>query len=105
VSTSQVDVGTNGAAAQAPTFDSLNPSTGDVVASHPIHSAADVEAAVDRARIAAEWWSGLGFAGRAERMRRWAGVLTRRMAQLADVVYTETGKPHSDGQLEIVLAI
>jgi len=105
VSTSQVDVGTTGSAAQAPTFDSLNPSTGDVVASHPIHSAADVEAAVDRARIAAEWWSGLGFAGRAERMRRWAGVLTRRMAQLADVVHTETGKPHSDGQLEIVLAI
>jgi acyl-CoA reductase-like NAD-dependent aldehyde dehydrogenase len=105
VSTSPVDVGTNGSAAQAPTFDSLNPSTGDVVASHPIHSTADVEAAVDRARIAAEWWSGLGFAGRAERMRRWAGVLTRRMAQLADVVYTETGKPHSDGQLEIVLAI
>jgi acyl-CoA reductase-like NAD-dependent aldehyde dehydrogenase len=105
VSTSQVEVGTNGSAAQAPTFDSLNPSTGDVVASHPIHSAADVEAAVDRARIAAEWWSGLGFAGRAERMRRWAGVITRRMAQLADVVYTETGKPHSDGQLEIVLAI
>ncbi|HYS35820.1 MAG TPA: aldehyde dehydrogenase family protein [Pseudonocardiaceae bacterium] len=105
MSTSQVEVGTNGSTAQAPTFDSLNPSTGDVVASHPVHSAADVEAAVDRARIAAEWWSGLGFAGRAERMRRWAGVLTRRMAQLADVVYTETGKPHSDGQLEIVLAI
>ena len=105
MSTSHVDVGTNGSAAPVKTFDSLNPSTGDVVASYPVHETADVNAAVDRARIAAEWWSGLGFAGRAERMRRWAGVLTRRMAQLADVIYTETGKPHSDGQLEIVLAI
>jgi acyl-CoA reductase-like NAD-dependent aldehyde dehydrogenase len=105
VSTSHVDVGTNGSAAPVTTFDSLNPSTGDVVASYPVHGTDDVDAAVDRARIAAEWWAGLGFAGRAERLRRWAGVLTRRMAQLADVVYTETGKPHSDAQLEIVLAI
>jgi len=79
VSTTEVD-------APAQTFDSLNPSTGDVVASYPVHGTADVNAAVDRARIAAEWWAGLGFAGRAERMPRWAGVLTRRMAQLADVV-------------------
>jgi acyl-CoA reductase-like NAD-dependent aldehyde dehydrogenase len=105
MSTSQVDVGTNGSAAPVRTFDSLNPSNGDVVASYPVHDATDVHDAVDRARIAAQWWSGIGFAGRAERLRRWAGVLTRRMAQLADVVYTETGKPHSDGQLEIVLAI
>jgi acyl-CoA reductase-like NAD-dependent aldehyde dehydrogenase len=105
VSTSEVDVGTNGLTAPASTFDSLNPSTGDVVTTYPIQDQADVNAAVDRARIAATWWAGLGFAGRAERMRRWAGVITRRMAQLADVVYTETGKPHSDAQLEIVLAI
>jgi acyl-CoA reductase-like NAD-dependent aldehyde dehydrogenase len=105
VSTSQVDVGTNGLTAPASTFDSLNPSTGDVVATFPIHDEADVNAAVDRARIAASWWAGLGFAARAERLRRWAGVITRRMAQLSDVVYTETGKPHSDAQLELVLAI
>jgi acyl-CoA reductase-like NAD-dependent aldehyde dehydrogenase len=105
VTTSQVDTDTTSSAPPAPTFDSLDPSTGDVVASHPIHSAEDVQAAVDRAKAAAIWWAGLGFAGRAERMKRWAGVLTRRMAQLAEVVHAETGKPHADAQLEIVLAI
>jgi acyl-CoA reductase-like NAD-dependent aldehyde dehydrogenase len=105
VSTSHADVAQTDTTGPLPTFDSLNPSTGDVVASYPVHDAAAVEAAVDRARIAANWWAGLGFAGRAERMRRWAGVLTRRMAQLADVVHVETGKPHADAQLEIVLAI
>jgi acyl-CoA reductase-like NAD-dependent aldehyde dehydrogenase len=38
-------------------------------------------------------------------LAQWRGVLTRRMAQLADVVHQETGKPHADAQLEIGLAI
>jgi acyl-CoA reductase-like NAD-dependent aldehyde dehydrogenase len=76
-----------------------------VVASYPVQDAEEVAAAVDRARIAATWWSELGFAGRAERLAKWKGVLTRRMAQLADVVHAETGKPYGDAQLEIVLAI
>ncbi|HEX5120602.1 MAG TPA: aldehyde dehydrogenase family protein [Pseudonocardiaceae bacterium] len=101
MSTAEVDT----SAQPSPTFDSLDPNTGDVVASHPVHSAADVAAAVDRARIAATWWSELGFAGRAQRLRSWAGVLTRRMPQLAELVHAETGKPHADAQLEIVLAI
>ncbi|HKN96181.1 MAG TPA: aldehyde dehydrogenase family protein [Pseudonocardiaceae bacterium] len=101
MSTAEVDT----SAQPSPKFDSLNPNTGDVVASHPVHGAADVAAAVDRARIAATWWSELGFAGRAERLRKWAGVLTRRMPQLAELVHAETGKPHADAQLEIVLAI
>jgi acyl-CoA reductase-like NAD-dependent aldehyde dehydrogenase len=107
VSTSEVDAGTDAGTRSEPnpTFDSLDPSTGDVVGTYPIHSAADVEATVDRARIAAHWWADLGYAKRAERLRQWAGVITRRMPQLAEVIYAETGKPHSDGQLEIVLTI
>jgi acyl-CoA reductase-like NAD-dependent aldehyde dehydrogenase len=105
MTTSEVDAVQNDSAKPTATFDSLNPSTGDVVASYPVHGPADVEGAVVNARIAAAWWAGLGFAGRGERLRRWAGVLTRRMAQLAEVVHEETGKPHTDAQLEIVLAI
>ncbi len=104
MSSSEVEAGT-GANERLATFDSLDPNTGDVLASYPIHDVATVDAAVDRARIAAHWWAGLGFAGRAERLQRWKGVLTRRMAQLAEVVHAETGKPHADAQLEIVLAI
>ena len=87
------------------TFDSLSPITGDVVGTHPVHTAEDVAATVDRAREAAAWWSALTFDERAERLTTWAGVITRRIAQLADVVHQETGKPHSDATLEAGLAI
>ena len=87
------------------TFDSLNPSTGDVVGTHPITSRSEVDAAVARAREAAEWWGNLSFDERAEHLLTWRSVITRRIAQLADLSHRETGKPHGDAQLEIVLAI
>ena len=43
------------------TFDSLNPATGDVVGTHPVHTEDDVRAAVERAREAAAWWSALSY--------------------------------------------
>jgi len=86
-------------------LESLNPATGDVVGVHAVDDAAAVDAAVARAREAAGWWAGLGFDGRKQVLGQWRGVLTRRMAQLADVVHQETGKPHADAQLEIGLAI
>ncbi|WP_409462052.1 aldehyde dehydrogenase family protein [Amycolatopsis sp. GA6-003] len=87
------------------TFDSLSPATDEVVGTYPVHTAEQVGAAVERARAAAGWWAGLGFAGRAERLQRWKGVLTRRLPQLCQVVRDETGKPIADAQLESVLAI
>ena len=86
-------------------FDSLNPGTGDVVGTHPITSRSEVDAAVARAREAAGWWSNLSFGERAEHLLTWRSVITRRIAQLADLSHRETGKPHGDAQLEIVLAI
>ena len=62
-------------------------------------------AAVARAREAAAWWSALTFDERGDQLHTWKGVITRRIAQLADVVTSETGKPHGDAQLEIALAI
>ncbi|NIH77851.1 aldehyde dehydrogenase family protein [Amycolatopsis viridis] len=87
------------------TFDSLDPATDEVVGTYPVHTAEDVQAAVDRARQAAAWWAGLGFEGRAERLRRWNAVITHRMAELCAVVSRETGKPAGDAQLEVVLAV
>ncbi len=92
-------------AAGQETFDSLSPVTGDVVGTWPVHTAEDVEAAVVRARDAATYWSGLSFDQRAEILVSWAGVMTRRIAQLADLVHQETGKPHSDATLEAALAL
>ncbi|MGW4368214.1 aldehyde dehydrogenase family protein [Nocardia takedensis] len=87
------------------TFDSLDPATGDVVGTYPIHDAEQVGAAVARAREAATWWGELDFAERGKRLRAWGGVLTRRIHQLADVSHAETGKPHSDATLEIALVL
>lgn len=95
----------SGSEGQRDTFVSLDPATGDVVGTHPVHTAGDVEAAVARARASAGWWAGLGFDGRKEVLDQWRGVLARRMAQLVDVVHRETGKPHGDAQLEVALAI
>lgn len=47
------------------TFDVRDPGTGDVVGTYPIHTEADIEAAVARARTAYAWWSALGYAERA----------------------------------------
>ncbi len=69
-----------------------------------MHDGDAVTAAAARARAAA-FWSTLRHAERARRLTTWAGVLTRRIGQLAELVHAETGKPHSDAQLEIVLAI
>ena len=44
---------------------STNPATGEEVARVPIAGPEDVAAAVDRARAAAAWWTGLGFAAAA----------------------------------------
>lgn len=87
------------------TFDSLNPATGEVVGSHPKHDAEAVREAVGRAQEAAEWWEGLGHAGRKRRLLDYKAVVTRDLRGLAALVHEETGKPVEDATLEIVLAI
>ena len=92
-------------AGAATTFDSLDPRTGEVVATHPIHGPADVAQAVARAREAAAWWSGLSYKERAEKLGAWKSLMTRRLDELADVMSAETGKPKGDAMLEAALAI
>ncbi|WP_344426064.1 aldehyde dehydrogenase family protein [Pseudonocardia ailaonensis] len=87
------------------TFDSLDPRTGAVVASHPVHTAEDVRTAVRRAEEAARWWRGLGFDGRRTRLLAWKKALVARLDEVAAVVVAETGKPLDDARLELVLAI
>ncbi len=87
------------------TFDSLDPATGEVVGTHPIHDADQVKAVVDRARIEAAWWEGLGFKGRKERLILWQKYVVRHMDELIDLMHRENGKPNGDAALEITLAI
>ncbi|MEU7801779.1 aldehyde dehydrogenase family protein [Micromonospora arborensis] len=84
---------------------STSPATGAEAGRFPVASEADVRQAVDRARAAGEWWAGLGFTGRRERMLRWRALLAKRIEQLAEVVHVEGGKPIADAIVEIVTAI
>lgn len=90
---------------KAGTFESLNPATGEVIATHPIHDRDDVLAAVERARSVSDWWQAIGFDGRKEYLNKWRVVLTSRLAELSDLMHREGGKPFGDAQMEAGLAI
>ncbi len=99
---------TSGAPAVPPPSDVLqvvSPLTGDVVGSYPVHGADDVEAVVREAGEWAQWWRTIGYDGRRDILDKWRGIIARRLAQLADVVHQETGKPHADAMLEGALAV
>jgi len=84
---------------------STNPATGEEVARLGVAGAAEVAAAVERARAAAAWWHGLGFAGRRTRLLRFRSVLARRLPELAELLRREGGKPLVDGVVETAAAI
>jgi acyl-CoA reductase-like NAD-dependent aldehyde dehydrogenase len=86
-------------------LETLNPATGEVLATFPVHGSREVEAAVAQAREAAVWWAGLGWSGRRIRLLAWKSHLTRYMSRLAQLVHDETGKPLDDAKLEIIVAI
>ncbi|XVU29279.1 aldehyde dehydrogenase family protein [Actinoplanes sp. CA-054009] len=64
-----------------------------------------VETAIQRARQAAAWWSGLGFRGRRERLLAFKHAIADGVDDLAAVVSAETGKPTADAVLEVMLAV
>jgi acyl-CoA reductase-like NAD-dependent aldehyde dehydrogenase len=86
-------------------FTSIDPRTGEAVGHHRVHGEEQVAATVERARDAAAWWGGLGFAERRRRLRAWRALLARRIDELAAVISAETGKPRDDARLEIVLVV
>jgi succinate-semialdehyde dehydrogenase / glutarate-semialdehyde dehydrogenase len=86
-------------------FDTLNPATGEVLATFAVHSAVDVAAAVKAARAATAFWTGLGHTGRRSRLRAWRGYLVAHTDELAELIHAENGKPLADAVLEITIAV
>jgi acyl-CoA reductase-like NAD-dependent aldehyde dehydrogenase len=86
-------------------LETVNPATGEVLATFPVHGRREVEAAVARAHEAAAWWAELGWSERRIRLLAWKSHLTRYLGRLAQLVHEETGKPLDDAKLEIILAI
>jgi aldehyde dehydrogenase (NAD+) len=91
--------------ASTETFDSLDPATGAVLASHPIAGPGEVAAAVARAREAAAWWRDQGEKGRRALLRAWRAEVAGGIDDLAALVTRENGKPRADAILEITLAV
>ncbi|WP_341717352.1 aldehyde dehydrogenase family protein [Micromonospora sp. FIMYZ51] len=84
---------------------STSPATGGEAGRVPIADTAEVVRAVEQARAAGQWWAGLGFTGRRERLMRWRRLLAQRMEQLAELVHAEGGKPIPDALVEIVTSV
>jgi acyl-CoA reductase-like NAD-dependent aldehyde dehydrogenase len=84
---------------------SFNPATGEVIGTVPIHTAADVDAAVARARIASERWGALSFAARAEELIAFRRALAAHADELAELMHRENGKPVLEGLVEVLQSL
>jgi acyl-CoA reductase-like NAD-dependent aldehyde dehydrogenase len=85
-------------------LETMNPATGEVLATFPVHGRREVEAVVLTAGEAAIWWRDLGWSGRRLRLLAWKSHMVRYMERLAQLMYEETGKPLDDARLEIISA-
>ena len=89
-----------------PTFRSTNPTRpAEVVVELPMHTAADVDTAVQQAADAQRDWAERPVPERAEAIAAVGAVLTTRKAELADLVSREAGKIRVEGGGEVQEAI
>ena len=84
---------------------SHNPATGEVIGTVPIHSAADVDAAVARARVAAHSWSALSFEARGEELIAFRKAIAAAADEVAEVLHRENGKPLLEALTEVMMAL
>ena len=84
---------------------SFNPATGEVIATVPIHTQAEVDAAVARARVAAQSWGTRSFAARAEELAAFRKTLAAHADELADLLRRENGKPELEALVEVMMAL
>ncbi|NVB78029.1 MAG: aldehyde dehydrogenase family protein [Kofleriaceae bacterium] len=84
---------------------SYNPATGESIGSVPIFSAADVDAAVARARVAAQTWSTRSFRAREEELTAFRKALAASADEIAELLHRENGKPLLEGYVEVMMAL
>ena len=78
------------------------PYTGDTIGTIPAGTVADLEAAVDRARLAQPAWSNRTFASRASIFLRFHDLLLKRQDEVLDLIQWETGKARRHAFEEIL---
>ena len=84
---------------------SYNPATNEVVGTVPIFSGAEVDAAVARARIAAESWSQRSFRARSEELAAFRCALAGAADEIAALLHRENGKPELEALVEVMMAL
>jgi succinate-semialdehyde dehydrogenase/glutarate-semialdehyde dehydrogenase len=83
-------------------IESLNPTTGERLATFPEMPPAEVDAVLSAAVRAQRAWARTTFADRAALMRCAAAILRQRAPELARLMALEMGKPLKDGAAEVV---
>ncbi|WP_338674574.1 aldehyde dehydrogenase family protein [Streptomyces sp. SCSIO 30461] len=86
-------------------FISLNPASGEVVGTFPAEDETAVRRKIQRAREAAAWWDALGHDGRRTRLLTWKRVMTRRRAEIIDLLRRENGKVRADAVIELSVTL
>jgi succinate-semialdehyde dehydrogenase/glutarate-semialdehyde dehydrogenase len=85
---------------------SVNPSTGEVLGEVPDLSAAEVKAAVERARAAQRSWGALPVSERAHRMKRLRDLIIQRAPELCDLISREGGKTRTEAlSMEVMTTV
>src|ERR687886_1681426 len=87
------------------TFESLNPSTGEVIDTFPRSTADDVNRAVETARAAWESWRLVPAPERGNILFRFAQILEQSKAELSDLMTREMGKVKAEAGGDVQEAI
>ncbi|MEO8702348.1 MAG: aldehyde dehydrogenase family protein [Kofleriaceae bacterium] len=84
---------------------SYNPATGELIDTVPIHTTAEVDGAVARARVAAQTWSTRSFAARSEELVAFRKAIAAHADELAELIHRENGKPILEAYTEVLMAL
>jgi len=80
---------------------SVNPASGAVIQSYPIHSEAEVEAMISAAQECFLSWRKTSFAERREALLRVSEVILKNKNEYAKLIALEMGKPLKEGLAEV----
>lgn len=86
-------------------FEVVNPGTGTVVGTHPIHTANDIAERLARAREVQPWWVEQGWAGRKQIMTKWVRWLAAHAEEIYELGHEETARPIPDVQMEFIAGL
>lgn len=95
----------NGVEHRSLVLTSYDPRTSELLGDYAMMGADEVTRTIREAKSAQKWWAGLGSAGRKRWLLDWKKAIAKRAADLVEVVVQETGKPHDDAWLEVMLAV